>query len=56
MIKIKKEKSLLKHGLCSKNLNLAEKKSIVQAEQALINAIDPMMCLNYYSNFPFKNF
>ena len=40
-------------SLWSKKFKFSREKSIVQAEQALINVMNPMMCLNHYSNFSF---
>jgi hypothetical protein len=40
-------------SLWSKKFKFSREKSIVQAEQALINVMNPMICLNHYSNFSF---
>ena len=40
-------------SLWSKKFKFSRDKSIVQAEQALINVMNPMICLNHYSNFSF---
>ena len=52
MIKIK-EKVCWSMSLWSKKFKFSREKSIVQAEQALINVMNPMICLNHYSNFSF---
>lgn len=47
-----KRKSLFKHEYL-KHKQFSREKSIVQTEQALLNVMNPMICLNHYSIFSF---